>query len=182
MTLDLSSSDLVSISWLVANHRNQWKVKKAMNFPRTRLSVVHKGWKIELGANGNSSSQPTRESVPCSEATMAVSEDGPVLPWSLGFPKWNFSLFFKHLLSTAGVSTIQILHFSWITNSPIKMCGFPQISYFTPVITYCSNGVSADTMGDSCAGISTQNLLVYWNKWQGYQMTLFKHVLLVFIQ
>lgn len=41
------------------------------------------------------------------------------------------------------------------------MSGFPQISYFTPVITYCSNGVSADIKADSCAVIIAQNLLVY---------------------
>lgn len=40
------------------------------------------------------------------------------------------------------------------------MSGFPQISYLTPVIT-CSNGVSANIKAESCAGISTQNLLVY---------------------
>lgn len=38
------------------------------------------------------------------------------------------------------------------------MSGFPQISYLTPVIT-CSNGVSADIKADSCAGISTQNIV-----------------------
>lgn len=40
------------------------------------------------------------------------------------------------------------------------MSRLPQISYLTLDIA-CSNGVSADIKADSCAGISTQNLLVY---------------------
>lgn len=42
------------------------------------------------------------------------------------------------------------------------MGGILQTSYLTPTIT-CSNGISADILleAGSCAGVSTQNLLVF---------------------
>lgn len=67
VALNLSSSGLFSVDRLVANHRNQYKVKEAVSFPHTRLSVTHKGWKTEPWGNYNSPSSTT----PCEGACRA---------------------------------------------------------------------------------------------------------------
>lgn len=54
VALDLSSSGLVSVSWLVANCRNQQEVKEAVGFPLNRLCHYEvQGTDDLLSANPN---------------------------------------------------------------------------------------------------------------------------------